>query len=123
MKKVLVSLVLVLSLLFLSGCSSNATTSSSSYGTSSGNQKTEYGMNQDIYIKNSSGEYRLKITGIRETADRNEFSDTVANRVIIISYEYENISQEDDLYISDYDFKVYETTFFIFLFFFFFFST
>jgi hypothetical protein len=108
MKRILISIIAVLAVFLITGCGSSASTSDSPYGSSSSNNKTEYGMNQDIYIKNSSGEYRLKVTGIRETWDRNEFSDKQANRVIIISYEYENISLDEDLYISEYDFKVYD---------------
>lgn len=93
----------------LVGCDSDAETSTSPSGTSSTeNTKKSYGLNEDVYITNSSGEYRLKITGITETSDRNEYSDKVADRVIIISYEYENISLEDDLLVDDWDFKVYD---------------
>ena len=59
-------------------------------------------------INKSSGSYTLTITGITETADRNQFSDVVANRVIIISYSYENTSYENGLYISSVNFKVYD---------------
>ena len=38
----------------------------------------------------------------------NEFSDTKADRVVILSYEYENISLNNDLYISDFNFKLYD---------------
>lgn len=98
----------ILLLITLTGCESSATTS----GTQSSNtptvSKKTYGLNEDIYITNDSGEYRLKITNIKETSDRNEFSDVDADRVVIISYEYENISLNDDLYINEYDFKVYD---------------
>lgn len=107
-KKSFLTLFIVLFLVMLTGCESSATTS----GTQNTEQpvvtKKTYGLKEDIYITNDSGEYRLKITGVKETADRNEFSDIVAERVVIISYEYENISLNDDLYISDYDFKVYD---------------
>lgn len=112
MKKFLAVLSLTIISIFMSGCTSDATTSSTKStdegSTEKKQSKTEYSLNQDIYVKNSSGEYRLKITGIRETSDRNEYSDTQADRVIIISYEYENISLEEDLYISDSDFKIYD---------------
>lgn len=96
----------------LVGCDSNVETSSSPSSSSSGNvnenTKKVYGINEDVYINNGSGEYRLKITSVKETAERNEFSDVVANRVIIISYEYENISLNSDLSIDDWNFKVYD---------------
>ena len=89
--------------------SSNVTTSTNSDGTtSSTNDLATYKLNEDIYVTNSSGKYRIKFTKISETSDRNEFSDTKANRVVVIEYEYENISQENDLYISEMDFKLYD---------------
>lgn len=51
-----------------------------------------YTLNEPVTINKSSGSYTLTITEITETADRNQFSDVVANRVIIISYSYENTS-------------------------------
>lgn len=51
--------------------------------------------------------YALTITGIRETEERNQFSDKKVAQVLIIDYLYENISDsERDLYISDLNFKV-----------------
>ena len=67
-----------------------------------------YTLNEPVTINESSGSYTLTITGITETADRNQFSDVVANRVIIISYSYENTSYENGLYISSVNFKVYD---------------
>ena len=69
---------------------------------------TTYKLNDDILVKNRDGEYRIKFTNIRETSDRNEYSDKQADRVVIIEYEYENISKESDLYISDMCFKIYD---------------
>jgi len=92
----------------LTGCDSSATTSGTQNSEKPVVTKKTYGLNEDIYITNSDGEYRLKINGIKETNDRNEYSDVTADRVVIISYEYENISLSDDLYISDYNFKVYD---------------
>lgn len=108
--KRIIFILLVFCLVVITGCESNVETSSQSSSDISTNtvEKKTYGVNEDVYVKNDSGEYRLKITGVTETDYRNQFSDTVADRVIIISYEYENISVEDDLYVSDYDFKVYD---------------
>lgn len=109
MKKILLCLFCGLSIVNLTGCMSDASTSNDGSGSDVNNQvKKSYGLNEDVYITNSNGEYSLRITGIKETSDRNQFSDKVANRVIIISYEYENISLNDDLYISSLDFKVYD---------------
>ena len=96
MKKILLCLFCGLSIVNLTGCMSDASTSNDGSGSDVNNQvKKSYGLNEDVYITNSNGEYRLRI-------------DKVANRVIIISYEYENISLNDDLYISSLDFKVYD---------------
>lgn len=112
MKKSLMFVICFVMLFTLVGCDSGAETStnpSETTGNSSKeNTKKSYGLNEDVYITNSSGEYRIKITDITETNDRNQYSDKVANRVIIISYEYENISLEDDLLVDDWDFKVYD---------------
>lgn len=77
--------------------------------TTNSNGKTDnYKLNDDITVKSSSGEYRVKFTNIYETSERNQFSDKQANRVVIIEYEYENISKENDLYVSDLEFKLYD---------------
>ena len=109
MKKIFLCLFLGVFLFNLTGCTSDASTSNEASGNEIKNPvKKTYGLNEDVYITNSDGEYRLKITGISETSERNEYSDKVADRVIIISYEYENISLNEDLYISDYEFSAYD---------------
>lgn len=68
-----------------------------------------YNINDDIYITNSDGRYRIKITNVSETSYRNSYSDVKADRVVIIEYEYENLTMDDDLYISQYlNFKAYD---------------
>ena len=108
MKKILFSICLILSIFILTGCDSGATTSGESSGESKTKELATYKVNEDIFIKTDDGEYRLKITGIKETKKRNEYDDTECDRSFIISYEYENISLEDDLYISSMDFKAYD---------------
>ena len=109
MKKIMFIGISFVMLFILVGCDSNAETSNSPSGsTNTESNKKVYGINEDVFVKNDSGEYRLKITGIKETNERNEFSDKVANRVVVISYEYENISMDDDLSIDDWNFKVYD---------------
>lgn len=83
--------------------------------TSKKNKKT-YHIGDSILVRTDSGSYSLRITGVRETSDRNEFSDTKADRVVIIDYKYKNISHStefgdyhnDELYISDLDFSMYD---------------
>ncbi len=106
-------LLLLCSIMFLvfavGSSSSNVTTSSNGSGLpSSTKDLATYKLNDDIYVKNQSGEYRVKFTKIYETSNRNQYSDKQANRVIVIEYEYENISQEEDLYVSELDFKLYD---------------
>jgi hypothetical protein len=110
-KKIINCLLLILVgitfFVFAAGSGSNVTTSTSG-GSGSTADIATYKLNDDIYVKSSSGEYRVKFTNIYETKERNEYSDKTANRVIIIEYEYENISKEDDLYVSEMDFKLYD---------------
>jgi len=70
--------------------------------------KKTYSLNEVATIKTSSGDYKLKITKVKETKERNQFSDTEADRVIAIYYEYENVSYDDSLYIFSSNFKVYD---------------
>ena len=103
----------VLFLTIVCGCYSNVETSNSPSG-NGGTEATSsiktYGLNQDVYIKNSSGEeYRIKLTGIKETSERNKYSEIEAKKVVIIDYEYENISKTSDLYVSSIDFKGYDS--------------
>lgn len=88
--------------------SSSDSTSVSSNSDGSG-ETTIYHLNEDIYITKSTGKYRVKFTNIKETKERNRYSDKEAKRVIVIDYEYENIDQESDLYVSDVtNFKLYD---------------
>ncbi|WP_294578779.1 DUF4352 domain-containing protein [uncultured Thomasclavelia sp.] len=70
--------------------------------------ETTYKIGDIIGVTTSDGSYNLTITGVSETSDRNQFSDTQADRVIIIDYAYENIDVQDELYIFDSNFKAYD---------------
>ncbi|MBE6835948.1 MAG: DUF5067 domain-containing protein [Ruminococcaceae bacterium] len=111
------ALVLAILMLFTVctlGSGSDAETSSKGEGESK--EKTteataslpEYKVNELVSIKTSSGEYTVKITGVTETSERNEFADTKADRVILIAYEYENISYENDLSVDEMNMKAYD---------------
>lgn len=94
---------------FAVGSGTDVTTTSTDTGTESKTSEVaKYKLNEDIFITTNTGKYRVKFTNISETRDRNEFSDTVANRVVIIEYEYENLTLPDDLYISEMNFKLYD---------------
>lgn len=68
----------------------------------------KYRLNEPAIIKTNYGSYRLTITDVTETSKRNQFSDKQADRVILISYEYENIDSEENVYIFDSHFKIYD---------------
>lgn len=78
--------------------------------------KTIYHIGDVIDAKSDNGEYKLCITKVTETDERNEFSDTQADRVVIIDYEFENVDynvkfgdyKNNELSISDFDFKMYD---------------
>lgn len=58
------------------------------------------------YTKNSKDLIHFTVDSVRNTDDRNEFSDSQPEQVIIIHYSYENIANEDDIYFSSINFKV-----------------
>lgn len=117
MKKLLsliMAVVVVCSFAFMAlGSGSDAETSSNGTEENSSNSAGKsdipvYGVGESVTVKTSSGEYTVKITNVKETLSRNEFSDVKADRVILIAYDYENISYENDLSVSDINMKVYD---------------
>lgn len=118
MKKTIYSMVSVLLvgifLFFAAASGSDAETSSGGTDSAAQTQATTaaqmpaYGLGEVVTVKTSLGEYNVKITKVEETADRNQFSDVQANRVILISYEYENVSYQNDLSVSELNMKVYD---------------
>ncbi len=109
MKKFFVSLILICVVFCMCACSSTISVDDKqSTETPEISEEKKFKVGEEIFIKNDSGEYKFTITGVEETDYRNEFSDKSPNRVIIISYNYENISSADDLYISDMNFKAYD---------------
>lgn len=100
----------VLFFTFAVGSGSNVNTSRRSGG-STGVTNTKlptYGMNEDIYITNESGKYRVKFTKIYETSERNQFWESQADRVVVLEWEYENLTIPEDLYVSELNFKLYD---------------
>lgn len=90
-------------------CSSTATVNEEQTTEVTKEEKKDFKIGDEIFITNDDGEYKFIITGVEETSYRNEFSDKNPERVIIISYSYENISQTSDLYVSDMNFKAYDS--------------
>lgn len=118
MKKAIYSMVSVLLvgvfLFFAAASSSDAETASGGTDSAKETQAAtaakmpSYGLGEVVTVKTSSGEYNVKITKVEETSDRNQFSDKQADRVVLISYEYENVSYQRDLSVSDMNMKVYD---------------
>ena len=81
--------VLAISFLFLAaltGCSKEKT----------------YGLNEDVYVKNLQGEYRIKITDVeRKVSKKNE-------NYVEITFEVENISISGSLEKDVYHFMAYD---------------
>lgn len=76
--------------------------------TTTKNEPRKYKLNEDITVNTKDGKYRLKIKNIKETTERSPSTSVKADRVVIIEWEYENISLERELYISDWYFKAYD---------------
>lgn len=72
------------------------------------NEIPTYKLGEKVSIKTSQGEYWIRFNSVKETKDRNEFSDKKANKVVLISYDFENVSYENDLFISDMVMKLYD---------------
>lgn len=51
-------------------------------------------------------EYALTIISVKETDERNEFSEKEVEQVLIIEYLYENLNSDDEIYISEMEFKL-----------------
>ncbi len=108
MKRMIV-LLLVGSILLFTGCVENSTVSNKENETTKvGKTVATFKMNEDAFITNEDGKFRIRFTSVKETSERNQFSDKRADRVIIVEYEYENLTREDDLYISSMNFKMYD---------------
>ena len=92
------------------------TTGTSTGSSAASHEKVRYSVGDTITVQTSNGDYSFKITGVSETAERNEYTDSDPDRVILIDYEYENISYaveyddyyNDKLYLGSGDFDVYD---------------
>ena len=66
----------------------------------------EIKLNEPFVVTSRYGQYSITFEGVRETQDRNQFSDVNPNKVIFIDYNYENISSESDVYVSSISYRV-----------------
>ena len=65
-----------------------------------------------MYATTNNGDYILRLDKVYESDYRNQYTDTQADRVIIIDYTVENINYEGSLNgklsISNYNFDMYD---------------
>ena len=81
------------------------------------NEKTEegkktLGIGETTYINDKNGVKSMAITidNVKLTDERNQFSEKEAEKVVVIEYTYENIAGEENLYVFDSNFKVYDAS-------------
>lgn len=70
------------------------------------NYSGTYGIGDIIEIETEKGDYTLSIDKIELIAERNQFSDKDPVELYRIGYTFSNISMDEDLYISDMNFRV-----------------
>lgn len=92
----------IISLILLFSDNSTTTTSSNNRE----NDIKNYKIGDTINVSNSYDEYTLKITGIKETTERNEYADEKPVQVFLIDYTYVCNKSDDGLYVSDMNFKI-----------------
>lgn len=81
------------------------------------NEKTEedkrpLSIGETAYINDENGVKSMAITidNVKLTDERNQFSEKEAEKVVVIEYTYENIAGEENLYVFDSNFKVYDAS-------------
>lgn len=57
-------------------------------------------------VSGNDGSYNITIEGIRFTDERNQFSEKVAEQVMFLDFNYENVDSTSEVFISDSNFKV-----------------
>ncbi|SCX90124.1 hypothetical protein SAMN02910292_00418 [Lachnospiraceae bacterium XBB2008] len=79
-------------------------------------ERIHYSMGDTVPVHTVYGDYEVTFTGVRETDERSEYADTDPDRVVLIDYEYKNVSYtmdldtyyNDELYINSSDFNFYD---------------
>lgn len=66
----------------------------------------------EIAVKDASGKvlYTLKINKVTTMTERNPFADTNPAQVVMIDYTYTNVASNAEVYISELNFKVVDST-------------
>ena len=113
----LISIIVVVALIAIIlaiaiGSGSDTTTTSdgtvNNQSQQSEDSKKTYKIGDTVTVHTSRGDYSLKFTGVRETSERNEFADDKPQRVVILEYEYKNISFDADVVVSYLYFRAYD---------------
>lgn len=124
MKRVL-SFLLVLGLcLGLAGCSSGDTKSPDNDTKNKSNEEKKdnsdekkkntkkeeakvYGIGETVtYSEDDQALINFVVNSVKVTDERNQFEESNPAQVVVINYTYENIADENDVYISSINFKV-----------------
>lgn len=116
MKKVKM-LITILSLTILTACGGTAVESTKKTDGDATVKQSEvktpevedkvYKIGEKVIVKDK---YAITLLSIKETDQRNEFSDKEVSQVLTIDYLYENLSNADeDLLISEYNFKIVDS--------------
>jgi len=69
-----------------------------------------FSLGDEVEVTTSEGVYTITINSVKKLADRNQYSDKNPGAVYLIDYTYENISQDDDLYISEFNFSIIDNS-------------
>lgn len=79
------------------------------------NEKVEENKKEDILtmelgktytLTGDDGSYNITIEGIRFTDERNQYSEKIAEHVMFLDFNYENVDSSDEIFVSDINFKV-----------------
>ena len=104
-------LFFILFVMLLSTDNSTTTTKddgSQAISSEESNALQTYKIGDNVTVHTNRGDYSLKFTGVRETTQRNEFADENPQRVIILEYEYKNISFDSDVVVSFLYLRAYD---------------
>ena len=100
--------IVIVGIIFIFNGKNNSSNSDTAKSSLSSNSSIPIiGLNQEAGIVDSDGgKASIKITGIREMSERNQFADENYPQIFLIDYTYKNISSKDSLYFSDLNFKI-----------------
>ncbi len=111
MKKILSVILIVLSMTFIfASCSSESNEKGETVETSTKKEVKEEPKSLAVGEKfNFKDKYELIINKVYTTEERNEFAEKNPKKVVVIDYTYTNLNLEDVLYISELNFKMFDS--------------